>query len=104
MDIQVARAQVDVPDAQNGQLDAKEVVTIVQHVVGELATDAVERAAAGAAAGNAARVAGLQHAVVAMVMRDRLASVRFGARERLAPHHAVPGMPYQLRPVLHSVL
>ena len=104
MNLQVARAEVHVADTQDGELDAKQIVAVMQNVVDDLTADAVEIATAAAATGDTPGVARWSMPLKAWLCAKRLASVRLGLRERLRPHQAVPGMPYQLRPVLLSVL
>ena len=62
----------------------RDVVAVVHHVVDQLRPQAVERAAAGKEAGDEAGVAGLEHAVVEMVVREE--------RGRVVHRAAVAGL------------
>ena len=70
VEFDVARARVEVHDAELVDAHREDVVGVVHRVAGHQRVEAVEGAAAGVVAGEEAGVAGLEHAIVEVVVGE----------------------------------
>ena len=68
VEVHVAGALIEIDQSQGADPHAEDVVTIVQHVIGDLRALAVQCSAAGEIAGEQSGVLGLEHAVVEVVV------------------------------------
>ena len=104
VDVHVAGALIEIDQSQGADPHTEDVVTIVQHVIGDLRALAIQCSAAGEIAGEQSGVLGLEHAVVEVVVGKQGGGVVHRPPRARCLARAVPVEVEKCRPALRIVL